>query len=136
MKTDSIEEIEHTADLSIKVSARELHSLFVQAAVGMTKLVGGMDTNSAIITRVITLQSADIETLLVCWLEEILFILETEDLLLVNAQVQLPSKTQLLSTVGLLPAIERWKEIKAVTYNDLQILETSAGFEVTIVFDV
>jgi SHS2 domain-containing protein len=56
--------------------------------------------------------------------------------MLSSSSVQLPSETQLLATIGLQPVEERWKEIKAVTYHDLEVRETNEGFEVTIVFDV
>jgi SHS2 domain-containing protein len=136
MTSDAIEEIEHTADWAIRVRAKELSSLFEQAAKGMTDLIGQVQDNTSLIPRPITIQAADLETLLVSWLEELLFILETENLMLSSSSVQLPSETQLLATIGLLPVEERWKEIKAVTYHDLEVRETNEGFEVTIVFDV
>jgi SHS2 domain-containing protein len=136
MTSDAIEEIEHTADWAIRVRAKELSSLFEQAAKGMTDLIGQVQDNTSLIPRPITIQAADLETLLVSWLEELLFILETENLMLSSSSVQLPSETQLLATIGLQPVEERWKEIKAVTYHDLEVRETNEGFEVTIVFDV
>ena len=136
MTSDAIEEIEHTADWAIRVRAQKLSSLFEKAAKGMVDLIGRVGDESGLMARPITLQAADLETLLVSWLEELLFILETENLLLSSSNVQLPSETQLLATIGLLPVEERWKEIKAVTYHDLEVRETSKGYEVTIVFDV
>jgi SHS2 domain-containing protein len=136
MTSDAIEEIEHTADWAIRVRAKNLSSLFEQTAKGMVDLIGQIEDTTDLITRPLTLQAADLETLLVSWLEELLFILETENLMLSSANVQLPSETQLLATIGLLPVKERWKEIKAVTYHDLEVQKTSEGFEVSIVFDV
>ena len=136
MTKDSIEEIEHTADWSIRVQAEDLPSLFEIAAKGMFNLIGQPDIEAGAITHPITLQAADTETLLVSWLEELLFILDSEHLMLHTAQVQVASEVQLLATVTLMPPAELWKEIKAVTYHDLCVEETEAGFEVTLVFDV
>ena len=136
MTSHAIEEIEHTADWAIRVRAKNLSSLFEQTAKGMVDLIGQIEDTTGLITRPLTLQAADLETLLVSWLEELLFILETENLILSSASVQLPSETQLLATIGLLPVKERWKEIKAVTYHDLEVQKTSEGFDVSIVFDV
>jgi SHS2 domain-containing protein len=67
----------------------------------MTDLIGQVQDNTSLIPRPITIQAADLETLLVSWLEELLFILETENLMLSSSSVQLPSETQLLATIGL-----------------------------------
>jgi len=136
MSGAGIEEIEHTADWALRVRASELGSLFERAAQGMFSLIGSVATGSKPIIRPITLQAADLETLLVCWLEELLFLLEAENLMLVTARVQIPSPSQLFGTLELLPAAERMKEIKAVTFNELEVRQTSTGFEVAIVFDV
>lgn len=133
---DAIEELEHTADWAIQVRAKDLIALFEHAAMGMVNLIGQAEETGELITRPITLQAADLETLLVSWLEEILYTLETENLILTNSKVQLPSETQLLATIRLLPLKEQWKEIKAVTYHQLDVRATSDGFEVSIVFDV
>jgi SHS2 domain-containing protein len=136
MTTNGIEEIEHTADWAIRVRAQDLGTLFERSALGMFELVGRADTEKAEIVRPFTLQASDLETLLVGWLEELLFILETEDLFLSRCSIQIPSKNQLLATIGLRPVQDRWKEIKAVTYHNLEIHQSSEGYEVSIVFDV
>ncbi len=136
MTEPEIEEIEHTADWAIRVQAPNPSTLFEQAALGMSNLIGSANPQTEEVVRPITLQAADLESLLVGWLEELLFILETEDLMLTRSNVQVLSDTQLLATVEMRPVNERWKEIKAVTYHDLEIKPTSKGFEVVIVFDV
>jgi SHS2 domain-containing protein len=136
MSGAGIEEIEHTADWAIRVSASELESLFERTALGMFSLIGSVAADSKTVSRPITLQAHDLETLLVCWLEELLFLLETENLMLVAARIQIPSPSQLFGMLELLPAAERTKEIKAVTYNELAVRQTPDGFEVAIVFDV
>ena len=136
MPRAEFEEIEHTADWAIRVLASDLESLFECAAQGMFQLIGCANLEAEAIIRPITLQAADLETLLVGWLEELLYLLETENLMMAESRIQIPSDTQLLATISMLPAQERWKEIKAVTFHDLQIKQSSNGFEVSIVFDV
>lgn len=136
MVNDTVEEIEHTADWAIRVRASDLQSLFELAAEGMVNLIGQAENGASSITRPITLQAADLETLLVSWLEELLFILETENLILKRSTVQLLSEVQLLATIELQLAPELWKEIKAVTYHNLDVQQTIEGYEVSIVFDV
>jgi SHS2 domain-containing protein len=136
MSDAGIQELEHTADWAIHIRADDLETLFTRAAQGMFDLIGSTVAGSDPVLRPITLQAADVETLLVCWLEELLYLLETENLMLLTAEVQIPSATQLLAAVHLLPAQQRTKEIKAVTFNDLEVEQTLSGFEVSIVFDV
>jgi SHS2 domain-containing protein len=58
MTSDAIEEIEHTADWAIRVRAKELSSLFEQAAKGMTDLIGQVQDNTSLIPRPITINIA------------------------------------------------------------------------------
>ncbi len=136
MESESIEEIEHTADWAIRVRAQNLSALFERSAIGMFELIGGQQRSGDRIQRPITLQGADTETLLVAWLEELLFIQESEGVMLVRSHVQMPSDTQLLAKVEFAPEASRSKEIKAVTYHNLEVQQNDKGYEVTIVFDV
>lgn len=136
MSGTEFEELEHTADWAIRVLAADLESLFEQAALGMFGLIGCANLDAEAITRPITLQAADLETLLVSWLEELLYLLDTENLMMTKANVQIPSEIQLLASIRLMPAKEQWKEIKAVTFHNLKVNKVSNGFEVSIVFDV
>jgi len=136
MSRAEFEEIEHTADWAIRVNASDLDSLFERAAQGMFELIGCANLEAKTIIRPITLQAADLETLLVSWLEELLYLLDTENLMFTKASLQIPSEKQLLASISLLPTKEQWKEIKAVTFHNLKVNQVSNGFEVTIVFDV
>jgi SHS2 domain-containing protein len=136
MTSDQIEEIEHTADWALKIRAESLEELFSQAALGMFALVGEPDHDAPPIQRPITLGAPDRETLLVTWLEELLYLLEAEGQMLSACEIRILGDTQLLATVALQPANERHKEIKAVTFHQLEITQDSAGYQVTIVFDV
>jgi SHS2 domain-containing protein len=136
MTSDPIEEIEHTADWALRIRAETLEELFAQAAKGMFALIGQADLDANPIQRPITLGAPDLETLLVTWLEELLYVLETEGLMLSICELRILSDTQLLATIGLQPVKEQLKEIKAVTYHQLDIMQDSEGYQVTIVFDV
>jgi SHS2 domain-containing protein len=68
MTNDGIEEIEHTADWAIQVRAQDLGALFEHSALGMFELIGRVNAEKNETVRPITLQAADLETLLVSWL--------------------------------------------------------------------
>jgi len=134
-----IEELEHTADLSIRVRGRDLPALFVNAARGMFGLMADLEALEAVephIQQEIELEAYDRETLLVTWLSELLWLNEEHGAVLTRYVITTLTPTQLHATVWGTPAPEQWKNIKAVTFHDLDIIETDDGYQVTLVFDV
>ena len=132
----AFEEIEHTADLALRVRGQNLSELFRNAALGMLSLLyveplpGGSEYRSFV------LLGEDSETLLVSWLEELLFPLEVEDAVVVDFQVEVLGKVQLKATIELMKIASIKQEIKAITFNELDIRSTEFGFETIVVFDV
>ena len=136
MKHTAIEEVEHTADWSIRVLGRTLEELFTNAAVGMAMLIADIEAIEPHIKRQVTLQESDAETLLVSWLAELLWFNEETDAVFVRFEFQQLTTTRLRATVWGGPDSSQWKQIKAVTFHDLSIVETEDGYEVALVFDV
>ena len=136
MTTNSIEEVEHTADLSIRVRGRSLEELFVNAALGMATLMVDPNQVEPSLERQVELEEYDTETLLVSWLGELLWFNEKSDAVFVRFEIEELTPTRLQATVWGGPAPSQWKQIKAVTFHDLEIIETDDGYEVTVVFDV
>lgn len=128
-------EISHTADWAIKVLAPDLPGLFGLAAEGMYALMETILDAQPRLERLIELSSIDPESLLVSFLSELLYLSEAEGLGFDRFQIYLHDLTLRAVVFGASIAA-RNKEIKAVTYHNLQIRRTSAGFSVTIVFDV
>jgi len=136
MSTQGIEEIEHTADLAIRVRGRHLEELFVNAALGMAMLMADLKEIAPHVERHVELEEFDAETLLVSWLSELLWFNEESDAVFVRFEIKELTRTRLEATVWGGAAISQWKHIKAVTFHDLEIIETSDGYEVTVIFDV
>lgn len=130
----------HTADWELKVWAPSLPELFAQAAQGMYALSGAQTEAGSQIKRPLELKAADLETLLVSFLDELLFLGEQESLAFGRFDLQVgevPDNGYTLqgSVYGARLA-HLAKEIKAVTYHNLSVERTQRGFEVNIVFDV
>ncbi len=134
--TRVIEELEHTADLSIRVRGRDLAELFVNAARGMFGLMTDLETVEHNVQQQVQLYEMDAETLLVSWLGELLWFNEESGAAFARFEVQSITHSELQATAWGGPAPSQWKHIKAVTFHDLAIIETSDGYEVTLVFDV
>jgi len=137
--TFEFEEIEHTADVGLRVRGKDLPELFVNAARGMwTLIVPDIDSVEPVVTREIELEAMDLEVLLVDWLSELLYLHETEHEAYSQFAVHDISPTHLRAEARGAPVngYTFGKHVKAVTFNDLVIEETAEGFSATVVFDV
>jgi len=131
------EEIEHTADKALRVHGRSREQLFTAAAAGMNYLMAGTRIEvDPEISKTLDMESIDAESLLVDWLSELAFWAETESLVFTRIQWHELTEIRLRAAVfgGRVSKLE--KHIKAVTYHNLKIVQTDAGLDATIVFDV
>jgi SHS2 domain-containing protein len=136
MERQPFEEVEHTADWALKVWGVDLPDLFINAAVGMMQLMDAMPAQHDPLVRTIKIEAIDRESLLVAWLEELLFGMEIRSVTYQDIRMQITGDTALEATIEELPLLSIAKPIKAVTYNELAIRPIQGGLEVTIVFDV
>ena len=130
------EEVEHTAEWAYRVWGSSLAELFIRAARGMYELAGVELENTPRIDRQIHLQGPDSIGLLVAWLNELLFLFESEGLAFDRFEILQLEDEDLRAKVSGAPVREWMKHIKAATYSNLSILQTDAGVEATIVLDV
>ena len=128
-------EIEHTADWALKVWAPDYAALFHQAAVGMNTLSEIQLKSAHRVEEQLELTAIDIESLLVSFLSEIVFFGEQDDLGFDRFEISIDGFS-LRARLSGAPIANRKKEIKAVTYHNLEVVETETGFSVVIVFDV
>lgn len=128
-------EIEHTADWALYVWAPNPSLLFAQAAQGMYWLMEISLRLGERVERVLDLEGDDLETNLVGFLSELLYLGEAEGLGFDKFAISLAGQ-HLHAIVRGGPIIEQRKEIKAVTFHNLAVRQTEKGFEVTVVFDV
>jgi len=131
------EEIEHTADVGLRVRGATLAELFANAARGMLDLaVGDEMTVQGQECVAIQLQAPDIETLLVDWLTELLYLMEDGSFIPSGVEVVEVEANALRAEVTGGAGADLHKHIKAVTYHDLSIEKTAGGYQATVVFDV
>jgi SHS2 domain-containing protein len=130
------EEVDHTADIAIRVWGRDLAELFVNGAYGMACQMADPDAVDQEVERLIELEAYDAETLLVSWLGELLYVSERDGCVFTDFEVLEITPTRLQAIVRGGPVRERRQHIKAATFSDLKIVRTGEGYEATIVFDV
>jgi SHS2 domain-containing protein len=127
--------VEHTADWGLEVWAPDLPGLMEEAARGMFELMGVVVSEESRCHRQLEIGADDREQLLVSFLEELLFIAEAENLAFDGFLLKLVD-TNLLARLEGGFIVSRTKEIKAVTYHNLEISESKRGLKTKIVFDV
>lgn len=136
MGTPAYEEVEHTADWALRVTGADLAALLRNAAFGMLQLAGAEAADGPRTERRVRITSHDPESLLVDWLEELLFALETREVTALQIELSTTEDRRLRAKIVEVPVLRLSKHIKAVTYNELRIEEIPEGLTATIVFDV
>jgi SHS2 domain-containing protein len=133
---DTYEEIEHTADVAIRVTASDFSGLLKQAALGMLHLMGILG-NEIIAENELKLSFDYVskEDILVQALNEVIFQLETGNVAYIPDQVVIDDQHAKVHYSGC-----KWdqdfSEIKAVTYHQMEIVEDFPGLHCMVVFDV
>jgi len=134
------ETFEVTADQGIHAWAPDLPGLFREAARGLWSLMFESAGVQAVRSVPVAVEAADRELLLVAWLNELLYLYEVDGLAGAEAQIDRLTDTGLLAAVrGETLDLSRHRvvgHVKAVTYHDLRVAPTPAGWEARIVVDV
>lgn len=128
-------EHEHTADWELEVWAPDFPGLLEQAARGMYAISGTHLEAEPRLSRYLELTAFDQESLLVRFLSELLILGEQERLGFDRFELELEDH-RLSAVLEGAPICSQDKEIKAVTYHNLSIVENESGLQVRIVFDV
>lgn len=129
------EEIPHTADWSFRAFGKDVRELFANAAYAIFALEGAEPGKSKIV-RAVAVTGMDYESLLVNWLTELLWLQESNRETYHRFQIETLTPTELHAQVFGAPLIRLNKIIKAVTYHNLKIEQTTNGWQATVVVDV
>jgi len=120
-----IEVIDHTADMGLIARGRTLNSLFRNAALGFVRLIVSGPPAKADRTRQVLLEGLDPADLFVKWLGEILYFLQGEEMVPVEARIKSVSMDRLEADVdgaAFDPARhEMTLDVKAVTYHQSMV---------------
>jgi SHS2 domain-containing protein len=132
------EEISHTADVRIRARAQTLEALFSDACDALMQVMYGT-SRKGIIKKKITITSVDIDSLLLDFLSEILFVSEVEGIVFSRAAVHIDGFNLLADLEGEPFNKQRHAkgtEVKGISYSDLSIRHDANGYMVNIIFDV
>lgn len=133
--------LEHTAEIGVKAYGKDFAELFYNMTLGMFSLIVPLEEIQPVQTLSVTAQASDRERLLVAFLKELLYRFDVEGFLVCSVAVETLTDTQIQAKVTG-ETLDRHrhsvdKEVKAVTYCDLQVRhEPSGTWTAQVYFDI
>jgi SHS2 domain-containing protein len=134
------EYIEHTGDLGFKAYGTTREALFSHAAEAFFQAIISLETIQEKEERLIEVEAAALDELMVGWLSELLFLFDTELLLLRRFEITNMKDCGVKATVRgevMDPARHEIKTgIKAVTYHQLYVKKRGGIWEAQVILDI
>jgi len=137
--TKEFEVLDHTADVGIIAYGADLRQAFANAAKGLFSLITELGDVDEALHRDIELTAGDEESLLVAWLNELVYRFDTEGVLFKRFEIIELNNTHLKAR-GYGEKVNSAKHklkigVKAATYHMLEV-EKNNGCRVQVLFDI
>ena len=133
------EVIEHTADAGIRAYGDDISEAFANAARGLFSLITELDDIEEAEYREIEITAPDQESLLVQWLNELIYLFDTDNIICKRFEIIHLDKTRLKARAYGEKADSSRHElktgVKAATYHMLNVNENN-GWKVEVLFDL
>lgn len=132
--------LDHTADVMLEITASSEEELFVEATPALFSILTDIESIGAKERVPVIVEADGIEQLLVSWLNELLFLYESQQWLFRTASIRrLTGERVEGEALGEKLDPDRHKidrEIKAVTYHQLKVERREGGLATRIVLDL
>jgi len=136
---EDFEIVDHTADVGIIAYGADMSQAFASAAKALFSLITELDDVKEVLYRDIELTAPDQESLLVEWLNELIYQFDTENILFKRFDIIQLDNTQLKTrSYGEKVDSSRHKlktGVKAATYHMLKV-DKGDGCKVQVLFDI
>lgn len=134
------EYIEHTGDLGFKAYGDTREALFVHAARALFDVLVSPETIEVKEERDVTVEAGALDELMVSWLGELLYLFDTQGLLLKGFEMKTLTENRLEAAVRGEPMDLQRHEIKttikAVTYHQLYVRKKNGAWEARVILDL
>lgn len=138
------EYLEHTADIKFLAYGGTLEEVFENAALAMFNVIIDTGKVSGETSREVFLTSHDLEFLLVDWLSELLYLFEVDEIIFWKFRVEEIREEEGEYSIKALAFGEKYypeshpfeTEIKAVTYNQLELEKIAECWKAQVVVDI
>jgi SHS2 domain-containing protein len=136
---DKFEIIDHTADIGLIIYGDTIEQVFTNAAEGMFSLITDTSKINPLIKQEIELSADGIESLLVDWLNELLYFLDVNHVVFGSFEIlELDNNTIKAVCYGekINGKHEIKREVKAATYHMLNLSKDENGYKAQVIFDI
>jgi len=130
--------LEHTADVGILARGDTCEEAFQAAAEGLAEILGAWFPGEGE-EQELRVEAADVDALLVAWLDELLYLAEAADAVFGGFHVDRVGERELSARVSLSPRAGReldGQHVKAATYHRLRVAEEEGSCEARVYLDV
>lgn len=132
--------VPHTADIGIRVHAADLDTLFAEAGQALFSIIAGdLEDIQLQVQHEVRVAKDVPEYMLIDWLNELLYLFESQQLLLRRFDVAI-GQHGVRATVAGEPLDESRHrlehEVKAITYHALKVQPTENGWTVEVIVDI
>jgi SHS2 domain-containing protein len=132
--------VPHTSEVALEVHGRDLSALFTNAALGLLALFDKQGKVRPTETISVRVRSSSAESLLVHWLSELVYIVQTKRWLYAKIEFARLQDTSLTATLHGEPIKEGVhsiaREVKAVTFHKLAITRDRDALRGYVILDV
>jgi SHS2 domain-containing protein len=126
--------VDHTAELELRIEAASVAEIFAEALLALAELMKS-DGGGEPARHELAASAPDRATLLVEWLNELVYLAEARGFVPQRVEHLELSDTDVEATVSGRRAVPR-PLVKAVTYHGLSLDEVGGGWRATVVLDV
>lgn len=130
----------HTADLGLMVRANSCEELFKNAGLAIMDLMILNKLHKPGVKRDISINGNDLPDLMVKWLSELLYLFEGERLITTGININSLCPSNINSTIDIVEFDNRHhevlREIKAVTYHQIEVIDKGGLWIARVIFDL
>jgi SHS2 domain-containing protein len=127
---------EHTGEVELSIEAPSAEAVFCDALAALAELLGPDGESGAELTRDVALEAPDRAALLAAWIDELVFLSETEHAVPDHAEELELSAHGLRARVRLRAVESPPSLVKAATYHRLSFESAETGWRARVVLDV
>lgn len=132
--------LDHTADVGFEVEARTLAGLFEEAARALLAVLFERPPREGELEETVRLAAPDAETLLVRWINELVFLVQDAGFVPARAEVRLVEGRELEARLHGAPLDVEAQgfqgEVKSATFHGLRVERRDGGVRARVILDV
>ena len=147
MAGKKFEFLEHTADAKFRAYGSTLEEAFANAALAMFTIMADCSKVKPRVHKKVSAEGIDVKALLYSFLEELIFIMDTEEFLLGSVDkvtITKPGTADRSARYALKAAVsgdtveghDAHSLVKAVTYSDMEVVEKKGACVIQVVVDI